>query len=78
MTKSLDQINDDFSRIWANSQPVRSKDELDAAIRAAGLDYDQVNTQWLRSLKKAWVYLDSDAPFDDENTNRAYRRELMA
>jgi len=78
MTKSLDQINDDFSRIWANSEPVRSKDELDAAIRAAGLDYDQVTTEWLRTLNKAWVYLRSDAPFDDETINRAYRRELLA
>jgi hypothetical protein len=76
--KTLEQINDEFARLYANSVPIRSMDELDAAIQAAGLDYDRVTEEWLRSLQRNWVYLMSDEPFEDEKQNRAYRREMSA
>ena len=78
MPKTLDDVNDAFARIYANSHPIRSPDELDAAIRAASLSYDEVTDEWLRSLHESWVFLQSDAPFDDETANRAYRREMQA
>ena len=77
MARTLDEVNDAFARIYANSRPIRSPDELDAAIRAAGLDYDDVTDEWFHSLHKSWVFLDSDSPFDDEMANRAYRREMQ-
>jgi hypothetical protein len=78
MPRTLDEVNDAFARIYANSHPIRSRDELDAAVRAAGLSYDDVTDEWLRSLDESWVFLQSDAPFDDESANRAYRREMEA
>jgi hypothetical protein len=78
MPHTLDEVNDAFARIYANSRPIRSRDELEAAVRAAGLKFEEVTDEWLLSLKKGWVFLESDAPFDDERANRAYRREMMA
>ena len=75
-TRTLEAVNDDFARLYANGAPIRSIDELDAAIRAAGLDYNAVGEDWLRSLSNEWVLLQSDSPFEDEKKNRAYRREL--
>ena len=75
-SNSLTDLNDQFARIYANSEPIRGLAELDAAVRAAGLDYTQVTVDWLRSLKRDWVYLRDPEPFEDERTNRAYRREL--
>lgn len=66
-----------FSAMWANSEPVRGEHELEAAIRAAGLADQPVPDDWLRSLRRDWVYGDSDEPFADQNANRSYRRELM-
>lgn len=75
-SKSLAELNDEFARIYANSDPIRGLAELDAAVHAAGLDYPQVTSEWLRSLKRDWVYLRDPEPFEDERANRAYRREL--
>jgi len=78
MPRTLDEVNDAFARIYADSLPIRSRDELDAAIRAAGLSYEAVSDEWLRALRRSWVFLESDSPFDDESANRAYRREMQA
>jgi hypothetical protein len=67
-----------FSSMWADSEPVRSERELEAAIRAAGLGEQPVPDDWLRSLRRDWVYGDSDEPFADQGANRVYRRELMS
>ena len=73
----IDAVNQDFSRLYANSKPIRTKDELDAAIRAAGLPYEGVSEEFLRSLRKDWVFLESEQPFEDDRQNKAYRRELL-
>jgi hypothetical protein len=78
MAKTLEDVNDDFARIWSNSAPIRGLAELDAAIRAAGLSYEDVTNEWLHSLREDWVFIQSDAPFDDEQANRAYRKEMRA
>ncbi|HJL19495.1 MAG TPA: hypothetical protein RMH99_27785 [Sandaracinaceae bacterium LLY-WYZ-13_1] len=66
-----------FASIWANGEAIRSEPELEAAIRAAGKDGDApVTDEWLRSLRRAWVYGDSDDPFENERANRSYRSHL--
>ena len=65
-----------FAAMWANGEPVRSEHELEAAIRAAGLEGQPVSDEWLRELDRRWVYGESDEPFESERANRSYRREL--
>lgn len=72
----MDQIYQSFARIWANGHPVRSEPELVAAVRAAGMDADHVSDEWLKALNRSWVYYEAEDPFDDDEENRAYRREL--
>ncbi len=72
----LREIYDRFNAMYANSRPIRAPTELDAAIQAAGLGYEQITADWLRALRHAWVYHESDEPFFDEQHNRAYRRNL--
>lgn len=65
-----------FARIWADGEPVREPRELFAAMLAANVAPPDVTDEWLRSLSRAWVYGDSDAPFNDERANRDYRRAV--
>jgi hypothetical protein len=76
MATSIEDLYARFALLWANSHPVRSAPELEAAMRAAGRDHNNVDDEWLRSLSRAWVYHEAEDPFDDEQENRAYRREL--
>lgn len=66
-----------FASIWANGAPLRSPHELRAAVRGAGLSESEVTDEWLRSLSRAWVYGETEEPFEDERANRIYRRELL-
>jgi hypothetical protein len=66
-----------FGRIYADSTPIRSEHELDAAILAAGLHPEDVTKQWLRSLRRPWVYGESDEPFVSDRLNRRYFRMLF-
>lgn len=72
----LESVYRRFADMYANSVPIRPATELDAAIRAAGLSYDQVDDEWLGSLQGGWVYREADVPFADDRRNRAYRRYL--
>jgi hypothetical protein len=63
-----------FAELYADGLPVRSEDDFEAAVRAAGLEFDEVDDAWLRSLNVRWVYHQSDEPFADEQVNREYRR----
>jgi hypothetical protein len=74
---TLDDIYARFAELYANSEPIRSKAELDAAIVASSRDYGEVDDDWLRSLDSTWVYQRAEEPFSDERANRAYRRELQ-
>ena len=65
-----------FCAIWANSEPVRASYEFAAALRAAGATASGVDDDWLRGLNRAWVYGESGEPFDDDQRNLSYRREL--
>jgi hypothetical protein len=76
MANGIEELYGMFARIWGNGHPIRSAPELEAALRAADLDYADVDDAWLRSLSQTWVYHESEDPFEDENVNRAYRREL--
>jgi hypothetical protein len=76
MNDGLEALYRAFTQIWGNGHPIRAPAELEAAVRAQGLDDRTAGEQWLRSLSPAWVYHDSDEPFADEQANRAYRREL--
>jgi hypothetical protein len=76
METSFDRVYAQFANMYADSKPVRWQQELDAAIRAAGLTYADVTREWLLALDPAWVYRESDAPFRDLARNLAYRRFL--
>lgn len=76
MQESDAEVYRRFAAIWANGQPVRSARELQALLRAAGIDEQSVSDEWIRSLPPAWVYGEMDEPFVDERANRMYRREL--
>jgi hypothetical protein len=65
-----------FGRIYADITPIRSEHELDAAILAAGLHPEDVTKKWLRSLRRPWVYGESDTPFVTDRLNRRYFRML--
>jgi len=73
---TLETVYRRFADRYANSVPIRQATEVDAAIRAADLDYDEVTDEWLASLSDGWVYREEDAPFSDDRRNRAYRRLL--
>ena len=76
MANSLDGVYAEFAELYADSKPIRWEQELDAAIRAAGLGYTDVTRDWLLALDPDWVYRESDAPFRDGERNQAYRRFL--
>ena len=76
--ETLDAVYAKFASMYADSKAIRWKDELDLAIRAAGLEYGEVSRDWLASLNRPWVYGQSDEPFGDPQNNRAYRRLLNA
>ena len=73
---TIESVYRRFANMYANSVPIRQATELDAAIRAADLGYDQVDDEWLGSLQSGWVYREADVPFIDDRRNRAYRRYL--
>lgn len=66
-----------FARAFADSTPIRSERELEAAIAAAGLREDEVTRAFLDSLRRTWVYGESDVPFKNETLNRRYIRMLF-
>jgi hypothetical protein len=72
----LSHVYDQFCRIFADSKLLRAPAELAAAIHAEGLEYSQVTPQWLKRLNRSWVYNESDTPFESEDLNRAYWRQL--
>jgi hypothetical protein len=72
----LKSIYASFSGIYADGTPVRRPIELVAAIRAAGLEPEDVTTQWLKALNEDWVYGKSILPFQDAVTNRLYQQIL--
>ncbi len=74
----FDAVYRRFAALYANSHMIRTAYELEVAVRAAGLDIDRVSDAWLRSLSSSWVYGRAGAPFDDETTNKKYRRLLEA
>ncbi len=76
MATDIDDLYGTFARIWGDGHPIRSAPEVEAAMRAADLEYDEVDDEWLRALSRAWVYHESEDPFEDDMVNRAYRREL--
>jgi hypothetical protein len=65
-----------FARMYADSTPIRGPRELDAAVRAAGLEYGDVTPEWLRELNYAWVYGELGVPFSSDLLNRRYLRML--
>jgi hypothetical protein len=67
-----------FVELFTNSLPIRGEDALDAAVRASGLAYDEIDDGWLRALNPRWVHFQSEDPFADEQVNREYRRILSA
>jgi hypothetical protein len=76
--RSLREIYRQFEKLFSNSRMIRSPEELEAAIRAADMDYEEITLDWLRGLDKAWVYGDVEAPFSDDRTNRKYRERLAS
>jgi|GEM_PF-1338333 len=72
----LEKLYASFARIYADGKPIRGAFELVAAIRAAGLEPEDVTEDWLRTLNRDWVYRESLAPFQDPIANRLYHRIL--
>jgi hypothetical protein len=76
MATGIEDLYARFAELWANSHPLRSAPELEAALRASEKSYATADDAWLLSLDRAWVYHEAEDPFEDEQENRAYRREL--
>jgi hypothetical protein len=76
--EKLHQAYERFLAMYANSHPVRDVDDFAAAVRAAGLNFPEVDDAWLRSLDAHWVYGRAATPFADEAVNRRYRRLIEA
>ena len=72
----LQELYASFARTYADGKPIRGAFELVAAIRAAGLEPEQVTEDWLKTLNRDWVYGESLLPFQDPAANRVYRRIL--
>jgi hypothetical protein len=51
MATSLDRVFAQFANLYADSKPIRWQQELDAAIRAAGLGYTDVTREWARNFR---------------------------
>jgi hypothetical protein len=73
----LEELYASFARIYGDGKPIRGAFELVAAIRAAGLEPDQVTEDWLKTLNRDWVYGESLLPFQDPAANRLYQRILI-
>ena len=78
LTRTLDDVYRQFRDIWADSEPLRTRSELGAAVRAAKLEPDEITPDWLHGLDREWVYGRGDDPFADDRQNREYRRLLSA
>jgi hypothetical protein len=76
--RSMDDVYREFARMYANGEPIRPPEALEAAMVAADKMTNDVTTEWLRSLRHDWVIGESDEPFTDERANRAYWRILAA
>jgi hypothetical protein len=74
--QSLREVYRQFEKIWSNSRMIRSPEELDAAIQANEMHYEDVNQEWLGALDRGWVYGDNELPFHDERVNRRYRKNI--
>jgi len=72
----LKKLYASFARIYGDGKPVRGPLELVAAIRAAGLELQDVTEDWLKALNDDWVYGESILPFRDPAANRLYHRFL--
>lgn len=73
-TRTVDDVYRQFREIWADSEPVRSRGEVAAAVRASGLEPAEITADWLHALDRDWVYGRGEAPFADDLKNREYRR----
>ena len=76
--RSMNDVYREFAKMYANGEPIRPADALEAAILAAGKKTEDVTTDWLRSLRRDWIHGESEEPFEDERANRAYWRILAA
>jgi hypothetical protein len=76
--RTMDDVYREFARMYANGEPIRPLEAVEAAMVAAGKMIDDVTAEWLRSLRHDWVIGESDEPFEDERANRAYWRILAA
>jgi hypothetical protein len=74
---AVEELYASFARIYADGKPIRGVFELIAAIRATGLDLEEVTDEWLRGINADWVYGESLLPFQDPATNRLYQRFLL-
>jgi hypothetical protein len=77
-TRDLDDVYRQFREIWSDSEPVRSRSEVAAALRAADVEPPEITVDWLRGLDREWVYGRGEDPFADDLKNREYRRLLSA
>lgn len=75
-TRTFRQVYRDFHRMYADSEPIRTAQELEAALHAAGVGPEQATMSWLEGLDDDWVYHRAEEPFDLPTLNREYRRLL--
>ena len=74
LTRTIDDVYQQFSEIWADGEPIRTRSELGAAVRAGKVDLSEITPDWLRGLDREWVYGRAEDPFADDRKNREYRR----
>ncbi len=71
--ESLKQVHQRFQEMYANSHPTRGLLAFRLMLHAAGLNPSEVDDDWLRNLRKEWVYGQSEEPFWEDSLNRAYK-----
>lgn len=70
------RVYERFCAIWSDSRPIADEGMLRAALAAHRLSPAEVSDDWLRSLRRSWVYLESERPFEDPALNLEYRRHV--
>jgi hypothetical protein len=78
LTRTLDDVYQQFHDIWADSEPLRTRSELAAAVRAAKVEPAEITADWIKGLDREWVYGRGEDPFADDRKNREYRRLVSA
>lgn len=73
MARTIDDVWNEFQSLYGSEVPVRNKDQLRAALQAAGVRYEQVTPEWIdENVLPEWIDGTDSRPFSDEARNDEY------